>query len=246
MEVIPERNTYSLACYPREDWNKKPKLKHGFGMDLTMTNCLYDNMMENITKKCDCKTLTECNDETKWKCASDILGDPYTYLKEPIYCLEACNTTIYTPMIKSKKMLKEPKLCGSKWLNAVKTQCDASISNTEGDNYSDLCSQVSTKVTACGTGTTDGDTITFSDAPILQKYAKENLISLQIYFKQYWFKHSVTVKAYTGPELWNGIIGVLVAVFGFSLMSIPELLFYLFCGRGGGCVCRPIMKNCSD
>ena len=145
-------------------------------------------------------------------------------------------------MIKSKKMMKDPKLCGIKWLNAVKTQCDASNTDTEGDNYSGLCSQVSTKATACGSD----DATTFIDAPVLQKYAKENIISLQFYFKQYWFKHSVTVRAYTGPELWNGIIGVLVAVFGFSLMSIPELLYYLFCGRGGGCVCRPIMKNCSD
>ena len=45
-----------MFCYPKEDWKEKPKMKHGFGMDLTMTNCLYDNMMENITKAKICLT----------------------------------------------------------------------------------------------------------------------------------------------------------------------------------------------
>ena len=49
--------------------------------ELTMNNCLYDNMIYNITNKCNCSKLFNCNDETKWNCASKILEDPYTYLK---------------------------------------------------------------------------------------------------------------------------------------------------------------------
>ena len=236
VDIKPEKwDSLGIWCY-RRDNESRNKRTYKVGVDLTMSTCLYNNMMHNITNDCKCEELSKCNDETKWKCANGIMEDSFAFFKEPIYCKEACNLTSYTPMMDAKPMTKDPKICDTNWLKKIKEICGSNSASIE-NGYSGLCSQAN--------AVTCPSDDPYSGRANLQKFAKENLISLKFYFKDYWMKTSYTYFIKSTNDLFNGILLALVAIFGFSMMSIPELLYYLFCGRGGGCVCGPIMKNCA-
>ena len=70
-------------------------LKHGFGARFSVSNCIYDNVMETIKSKCSCETLAKCNKTEEWECASQEFQDPYDKYLQPIhYCKESCNDQV--------------------------------------------------------------------------------------------------------------------------------------------------------
>lgn len=124
-------------------------------------------------------------------------------------------------------------------MNRVKELCSSNSGSIES-GYTGLCNQ------ATGVSCTTEQTETsYENREVLLKFAKENLINMQFYFKNYWMETHYAYFVKSTKDLFDGILIMLAVIFGFSLMSIPELLYYLFCGKGGGCVCGPIMKNCA-
>ena len=82
-------------------------LMHGFGARFSVSNCIYDNIMETIKKNCSCDTLENCtskSDNTS-DCALQEFDNPYDkYLQPKHYCKESCNDQVskfkYTAVIR--------------------------------------------------------------------------------------------------------------------------------------------------
>ena len=140
----------------------------------------------------------------------------------------------------SGPMSKEPKLCQNWLTQALKSKCDES-STFESSTYSGLCSQVNTAVTGCQADTPD---TSYTNKATLQQFAKENLVSINLYLDSPWMKTNYFYWIMDLAKLFEGIMITLMIYFGYSFMSLPELLYFGFCSRGGGCVCKPIMESC--
>ena len=242
LDIKPDRYRMIKDCYDEKDADDiKPKMKHEFGDGLTMSNCLYNNMMEKITPMCECDKVDQCSNDTKWECASKIFEDPYSYVDvDPVYCLESCNGTKYTPMMETKTLKKNPGLCEN-WLNAVDKVCQDNNNLITG--YSQLCPTISLAQTQCTNNNTQYPT---NSNGVLGNFAKSELISMQIFFKSYWMETHFEYLVKDTATFASDFVLTLVAFFGFSWMMIPELLYFLFCGKGGGCVCRPILDSCME
>jgi hypothetical protein len=221
-------------CYGETEVDR-PKLSHGFGTRYSLNNCVYDNCMDAIKTTCNCDKLVNCSSTEQWTCASKILMDPFTKRDTPLDCRSACETDAYEAKISSAKLMKDPKLCGN-WLTALKAVCTSSQSTVE-TGYGSLCSQAN--AVSC-----PADTI-FTNRPVLQTFAKEKLVSMNLYSKDFYMAVHWTYFVNTFAGLVAKIGGILVVYLGFSFMSIPELLYFCFCSRGGGCICSPILKNCA-
>lgn len=72
-------------------------LIHGFGGRFSVSNCIYDNIMETIKKNCSCDSLENCtskSDQTS-DCALQEFENPYDkYLQPKHYCKESCNDQV--------------------------------------------------------------------------------------------------------------------------------------------------------
>ena len=72
-------------------------LMHGFGGRFSVSNCIYDNIMETIKNNCSCDTLENCtskSDNTS-DCALQEFDNPYDkYLQPKHYCKESCNDQV--------------------------------------------------------------------------------------------------------------------------------------------------------
>mgnify|MGYP001165682825 FL=1 len=140
----------------------------------------------------------------------------------------------------SGPMSKDPKLCQNWLTKALKSKCDES-STFESSTYSGLCSQVNTAVTGCQADTPD---TSYTNKATLQQFAKENLVSLNLYLDSPWMKTNYFYWIMDIGKFLEGIMITLMIYFGYSFMSLPELLYFGFCSRGGGCVCKPVMESC--
>ena len=211
-------------------------LKNGFGSRFSTPNCIYDNVMESIKTKCKCDSLEKCNSADNWKCVSSEFSDPYDKYLEPTQCKDACFTHFHTAEPNSMNMIKDP-MCGE-WLSVLKNQCTTNQANIES-GYSGLCS-ASSSLTCDSANSADS----YSNAPIVKQFAKDKLISMNFYMETYYMEAIYTYFVKDLKSLIDGILLNLVIFFGVSIMSFPELLYYSFCSRGGGCCCKPILQNC--
>ena len=243
LDIKPDRYRMIKDCFDEKDGaNDKPKMKHNFGDGLTMSNCLYNNMMEKIIPMCECDNKDDQCNQTQWECASKILEDPYSYVHvDPVYCLETCNGTKYTPMMETKTLTKNPELC-EKWLDAIDNVCKDNNNVITG--YSQLCTAITSALGQCQNNNTQYPEN--SNGNVLGNFAKKELISMQIYFKNYWMETHFEYYVKDTAKFASDFVLTLVAFFGFSWMMIPELLYFLFCGKGGGCVCRPVLDSCME
>ena len=73
-------------------------LMHGFGGRFSVSNCIYDNIMETIKNNCSCGSLSNCTmkSEIAKDCALQEFNNPYDkYLQPKHYCKESCNDQVY-------------------------------------------------------------------------------------------------------------------------------------------------------
>ena len=99
-------------------------LKHGFGGRFSVSNCIYDNVMETIKSKCSCDVFSNCsNIEAKWECANREFEDPYDKYLQPLhFCKESCSDQAYTTVMDGSRISQDPKpLCGQ-WLENLKSK----------------------------------------------------------------------------------------------------------------------------
>ena len=225
-----------------KNWSgERTELKHGFGSRYSWSNCIYDNLMEKIKSECDCSKLADCNDDTKWTCASKILQEPIEYTKKPQHkCTFSCKSINYEDVINSGSMSKEPQLCQNWLTKTLKSKCDES-SSFESSSYSGLCSQVQSAESGCKADTPD---TSYTNKAVLQKFAKEKLVSMNLYLDSPWMKTNYFHFIMNLSTFLEGIMITLMIYFGYSMMSLPELIYYTFCSRGGGCICKPVMESC--
>ena len=240
-EITMERWNFGYGdCVSEDkDWRgEKPELKHGFGSRYSWSNCIYDNLMERIKSKCECSPLPNCNTTELWKCASEILQDPMEYTEKPNHkCMGTCQPQEYKSQINSAKIAKDPKLCENWLTKALKSQCEAD-SGFESQTYSGLCNQVSQAISNCPSDTS------YNNGVVLQRFAKEKLVSMNFYMTNPWMKTNHAYYIMDTAKYMESIMIVLAIFFGWSFMSLPEILYYGLCSRGGGCVCNPILQNC--
>lgn len=225
------------------NWTKV-EFNHGFGKKrLSMTNCLYDNMMSQIVKDCGCNKLEDCAlSATMWNCTAKILMDPYGKMKTPIQCMEACEQYYYVPTLNSRKWAKNPPMC-KKWLFTSLKQLTCSLNRTLVETgYAGLCNSATIADTACPVE--EGQEKWENYGTLLQ-FAKDKVVGMNLYVPEFWMEIHETSMEVPMSTLIGAILVILAVGFGFSLMSIPEMLYYAFCSRGGGCICSPIIKNCS-
>ena len=181
------------------------------------------------------KIKTKCGYETLQKCVKEEFADPYEHYFEPKVCVESCKDSMYSISPTSSPMNEAPK-CG-KWSEQIKHKCQQNKDAME-TKQSGLCDDLDN--INCDMKTSE---MIYANATIVKEFAKENLISMNIFSDQYWLAIHHTYYVKPVKTLINGIIINLVVFFGFSLFSFSELFQFAFCYRGGGCFCRSLCKN---
>ena len=58
LDIKPDRYKLIKDCWDENDADDKPKMKHAFGDGLTMSYCLYNNMMEKLLRFVNVTSLT--------------------------------------------------------------------------------------------------------------------------------------------------------------------------------------------
>ena len=213
ISVKPTRiESNGIACFEneilhqvKEDWR--------LNMSYSMNNCLYSNMLHVIDKDCGCQKLENCTEETTWVCASNVLNQPYIHFQHPVYCLEACSQTIFSSTIGSKVINDMEVDSCQNWITQVQKEC---LKN----DHIDICSDISNM--SCSTNET------LTNHPRMRQFARENLISIKIHYTEYWIETVHSYYVVTFKDLFDYILLSMVKFFGCSLVTIPELLFFMF------------------
>lgn len=217
---------------------KESSLKNGFGSRFSLSNCILDNVMEEIKTTCQCQSLKDCNqNQDKWNCARDQFRDPYRNYSSPIQCMEQCKDFNYkVEGLNSMDLKQELKLCQNWFTIALKKQCLNNQSLIE-NGFANLCTQVQSVNCL-------NENPNYDNKDILKSFVQDKMISLNVFIEDYYIATHYVYFTTSLKNLIDGILLNLVVFFGFSIMSFPELLYYAFCSRGGGCICKPILHNC--
>ena len=222
VSVKPTRiESNGIACFEddilyevKEDW----KLNTSYSMN----NCLYSNMLHVIEKDCGCQKLENCTEETAWECASNVLNQPYTHFQHPVYCLEGCSQTIFSSAIGSKVVKDMDMEVGScqNWITQVQKECLNNDTYSLTNHHLEICSGIPS--VSCSTNETS------TNNPRLRQFARENLISIKIHYTEYWIETVHSYYIVTFKDLFDCVLLSMVKFFGCSLVTIPELLFFMF------------------
>ncbi len=202
----------------------------------SVSNCIHGNMKLTMKETCQCDSLTNCAKTSQdWDCARQLYRNPYDKYSKPDQCKESCSDVSYE--IKALDLVKtnnEPQLCLS-WFNGLQEKC---ASEGLSGIWIGLCNEVQT------IDCSQADTINYDNKEALKLYVQSNLIGLNVFAEEYYMQVIYFFWTTKLTDLINGILLNLVVFFGFSLLSIPEILYYTFCSRGGGCVCKAVVQNC--
>ena len=120
----------------------------------------------------------------------------------------------------------------------MKNECESNQGLIE-TGFSGLCS-ASSSLTCDDKNSAES----YSGSAVVTQFAKEKLISMNFFMEKYWMEIHYTYYVTDFKRLFDGMILTLVIFFGASWMSFGELIYYGFCSRGGGCICKPILQNC--
>ena len=78
-------------------------------------------------------------------------------------------------------------------------------------------------------------------------FAKDNLISLKIHYQQYWIETHYTYYVKSMHDLVGEVSVTLAVYFGISLITLAELIFFMFqCCNGGRRVHKGEVKRISN